>query len=361
MYTYTHAHLSSCTHTHTHMGVAEYLLSVHDSERGFRAVLCVLTVIEIALFVIVVASTVKAAGEDNDTLFVVLALQTLYLFTIPLGLALVFGAKRDPFMFFFVLYAQYGVMIFNLAASIWQHVLLTPLDTASSAGVVRFYSGWALVLSSVLTLFWLSGAAAIFSRQFNREEFRLKELSGGYFAYDLWNRLSRPLYWSNLVSTSFVAAIFWLVIAILGLTFFGLVVTEQYFWWGFLYVLEIPTLVTTLLAAGDVSKFPATGTQQSAYILFAALLRTTVLVVSALATGIRISLTLTSRTDVVTLTFVWIQNSLGVLLFVVGLVQMISLFSQVAFFEAHLTAKLRALKTYVQTVGAVSAAKSKIP
>ena len=343
------------------MGVAEYLLPVRDSEKFFRGLLLVFSVLEIALIAVVVASTINLDDDDDDQLFFALALQTLYLFSIPLLFALIFGAKRDPYMFWFVLHSQWAVLIFDLAASIWRTLVLTPTNTASNAGLVLFYTGWVLLMASLLTFSLLAVATYVITRQFNRSEFKLKELSAGYFDYDLWNRLSRPLYWSDLVSTSFVTLIFWLVLAILVLTFLGFIVSAQYFAWGFLYVLEIPTLVTTLLAAGDVSKFPATGTQQSAYILFAALLRTTVLIASALATGVRISLTVmsSSSTDVVTLTFVWIQNGLGVLLFIVGLVQMISLFSEAAFFEMHLTTKLQELKRFVHDIGSVNSAKRK--
>ncbi len=331
------------------MGVAEYLLSFKAPERFVRVALILFVVIEIALLALIFASSIRL---DDDKFLYPLALHSIYLFTPPLILAIIFGAKRDPYIYYVTLHGQWAVFILNLGSAIWRTFLLPSVSATTSTEAVLFFSGWVSTLAAYLTMTLLSIGSAVLSRRFNRAEYQLKQASGGYLQYDKWNRLSRPLYWSIAISTGFVMIIFWTVIAILVLSFLGFFFTESYFWWVFLYLFEFPMLVTTLLAAGDISKYPSTGTQMEGYILFAALLRTFVLVSSSLATGIRISLSVSeaASTDTVTWVLVWIQNTLGIFLFFMGLIQVASLFSQFTFFGRHLIQKLRGLRLRVKNL-----------
>lgn len=312
------------------MGVAEFWLSTKASELFIQAAMLITAILQTVLLVVIVASTL---ATDDDEFLIPLALQTLYLFAIPVLLAIGFGAKRDPYIYFFSLFGVWGVLIFDLTASIWR----TLLGRTTAAESVLFYTSWVLVIVTFFAFVLLAIGAAVNVREWNRNVFQLKEESKSYKDFDWWNRLSRTLYWSNLVSTSLTTVVFWVIVAIFFLTFFGFNASDAYFAWAFAYLLEMPALVTTLIAAGDVNKFPATGTQSAAYILFAAILRAIAALCSTVATIARLVITIDDGApDAVTLTLVWLQNALGIFVFVVGVAQTIALFVSHSAFKTHL-------------------------
>ena len=310
------------TYIHIHsMSLTQYLPS-GQSETTLRVLLILAGFAEILLFIALIVLQISAKDSHSPG-FYIIALQVLHIFSWVWTLSVGFGVMRMPNAYYLENYIYWVVLWLDVAASTWRSLV-----PAQSGGSLLVWITWLLtVISGAIFVVVLLGGA-IFARVYARQSDRMKRTLRSHMLYELQQRVSRVMYRARaFLFQTWVLAVL-VAIGIFVLTLLGLNVNDLYFALVAFYLGEGFTWLLTHAAAGVDRITPSNATVSVNFLLGHSIWRTFTTLLALVGTVWRIVITAEKGNTVSSflLFFVWLQNTLGIVLVLLALSETIALF-----------------------------------